>query len=130
MNDWTLNTNEEFNNQGFNVFLENPGKYLIDDWNVYFTSNYPRKVELANLGADLDEIDDIYEVVVIEDNSGMVSLTTPKDSNKVTSVSNHPVNGVIVVSLLESGGSIVIQSYSFSKGKINKGSTGEAEFPL
>lgn len=120
MNDWTLDTNEEFNKQGFNVFLENPGKYLIDDWEVYFTTNYPRKNELVDFGADLDGIDDIYEVVVMEDNSGMVSLTTPKDSNKVTSVSNHPVNGVIVVSLLDSGGDIVIQSYSYTKGKIEK----------
>lgn len=130
MNDWTLNTNEEFNNQGFNVFLENPSKYLIDNWNVYLTSNYPRKVELANLGAELDGIDDIYEVLVIEDNSGMVSLTTPKDSSKVTSVSSHPVNGVIVVSLLNSGGSIVIQSYSYTKGKIKKPTTEGPEYPL
>jgi hypothetical protein len=130
MNNWTLNTNEEFNNQGFNVFLENPGKYLIDEWTVYLTSNYSRKVELANLGADLEGIDDIYEVLVIEDNSGMVSLTTPKDSSKVISVSSRPVNGVIVVSLLESGGSIVIQSYSYSKGKIEKPDDQKPEFPL
>ncbi|MEX2379409.1 MAG: hypothetical protein WD530_01595 [Vicingaceae bacterium] len=130
MNNWTLNTNEEFNNQGFNVFLENPAKYLIDEWTVYLTSNYPRKVELADLGADLDTIDAIYEVLVIEDNSGMMSLSTPKDSNKVISVSNHPVNGLIVVSLLQSDESIVIQSYSYSKGKIEKPDDQNPEFPL
>lgn len=115
MNNWTIETTENFDGKGFYVILECnlDYKYLCSE--VFNLDEYPRMDLLEEV--DLEGVELIYEVFTKEDNDGQRILVAPKDDDKVTSESAGNSNGLILV-VKEITGGVELLGNTRSKGKI------------
>lgn len=114
MNNWTIETTENFDGKGFYVILECDLDYKYLFFKVFNIGDYPRMDVLE--GIDLEGIELIYEVIVEEDNDGQRILVSPKEEDKVTSESGSS-NGLILV-VKETTDGVALLDHARSKGKL------------
>lgn len=97
MNDWIIETTENFDGKQFYIIMENSEQHVISNSEPFLKSNYPRLDQLLDMGVNLEAIEWIYEIEVIQDASGSSILVIPKEENKVISECDAPVNGLFVI---------------------------------
>lgn len=115
MNNWTIETTENFDGKGFYVILECDLDYKYLFFKVFNIGDYPRMDVLE--GIDLEGIELIYEVFAKEDNDGQRIMVAPKDDDIVTSESGGNSNGLILV-VKETTDGVALLGHARSKGKL------------
>lgn len=115
MNNWTIETTENFDGKGFYVVLESDLDYKYLGFEVFNIGEYPRMDVLEEV--DLEGVELIYEVIVEEDNDGQRILVAPKDDEIVTSESGGNSNGLILV-VKEITDGVALLDHARSKGKL------------
>ncbi|MAC95318.1 MAG: hypothetical protein CMC96_07440 [Flavobacteriales bacterium] len=114
MNDWAIETTENFDGKGFYVIIEHYLDYKYIKNNVCNIDEYPRMDLLEEV--DLEGVEVVYEVIVEEDNDGQRILVSPKEEDKVTSESGSSNGLILVVKELTDG--VALLGHTRSKGKL------------